>query len=517
MCSIVWILISFAHLRRICLLDQNALDLDQQEIELHLGLETPDFAAAFSVYSEGYASKSQATLTLSDLTFAIPAGASVVGTANDGTRARGTAVNAVTAGATELLVEYDVSDTQQNHVRCMVGGSTTPMLDGCYSSDGGNLTVDGQTVAYTAVSNTNARTIQGFSTGANTRMRPANPDNSASTSNPYFPDFQKFVDYYGTYDYADKWISAALLGERADLSNINVNFANLEPIARVEAAKKATAYIAVAMYAIREMEDAIDDCERGCDQTDCNLDSVHAWDEAVAFYTGSLEGTSGEGDGLFFYSLAEKRCVNYKTCGANGDATSGTSKVNIEIFKLFNQGKRLLNNKQCGAARDIKERIVRLMWVPLVQGALRYAWKMEYEGFDAKGEAEGAVFLAGVVPMIHACNADDAKTLVDQMWFGTGSNTDYSVFKSTIERNYGCLGITCADVGGLYNEATGEYEQEAGPCGGGSSSSNSDVNLGLAVGLPIGLLAGFGLVYFFLCRRRKSDVEFKSNETGSGV
>ena len=84
------------------------------------------------------------------------------------------------------------------------------------------------------------------------------------------------------------------------------------------------------MYAVREFEDAIDDCSSctsACNEFSLNGDSVHAWDEGVAFYTGSLQGTDGAGSGKMVYALADKRCKNFKTCGAAGDATSGTSKV----------------------------------------------------------------------------------------------------------------------------------------------------------------------------------------------
>ena len=79
------------------------------------------------------------------------------------------------------------------------------------------------------------------------------------------------------------------------------------------------------MYVIREMEDAITDCTSGCQF--CNNAPVHAWDEAVAFYSGSLEGTSGETAGKILYRLAEKRCKNYKTC------VGEISKVNKEILE----------------------------------------------------------------------------------------------------------------------------------------------------------------------------------------
>merc|ERR1719450_1119075 len=114
------------------------------------------------------------------------------------------------------------------------------------------------------------------------------------------------------------------------------DFSSLGNAARVEAVKKGSAYMNVWMYVIREFEDAIQDCQAGC--IDCNDDPVHAWDEGVAFYTGSLEGTDGSGDGKMIYALADKRCANFKTCGDMGDETSGTSHVNIEIFKQFSIG-----------------------------------------------------------------------------------------------------------------------------------------------------------------------------------
>merc|ERR1719422_2072016 len=103
---------------------------------------------------------------------------------------------------------------------------------------------------------------------------------------------------------------------------------------RIECIKKGTAYMNAYMYAIREFEDAIDDCNAGCSngfvdttQEDCNsltMNAVHAWDEGVAFYTGSREGVAegGSSDGVLSYRLAEKRCKNFKTCGKNHDSTS---------------------------------------------------------------------------------------------------------------------------------------------------------------------------------------------------
>ena len=118
--------------------------------------------------------------------------------------------------------------------------------------------------------------------------------------------YEQFYDYYGDFNYADKWVSAALAGTDMSFTSGKHgpnNFATLGDRARVEAVKKGSAYMNVWMYAVREFEDAIDDCN-SCDGGDCNehstnSGSVHAWDEGVAFYTGSLEGTAygGSSDG----------------------------------------------------------------------------------------------------------------------------------------------------------------------------------------------------------------------------
>ena len=229
-------------------------------------------------------------------------------------------------------------------------------------------------------SGSSKRTMRGFSTGAQTKMYDGCP------GCPY-RHYKMFYDYYGDFDYADKWVTAAL--DKADMSFSNGrhgpnNFSGMHSDARVEAVQKGTAYMNVWMYAVREFEDAIDDCTSctiNCNVHSTNYDSVHAWDEGVAFYTGSLEGTDhgGNSDGVMVYRLAEKRCKNFGTCGAAGGATSGISMVNSELFKaggLFATGRDLLQQGECAKVRPIVEQIVSLMTVPLVQGTLRYAYRV---------------------------------------------------------------------------------------------------------------------------------------------
>merc|ERR1712182_149128 len=136
---------------------------------------------------------------------------------------------------------------------------------------------------------------------------------------------QEFYDPYKAYftqgDYAHQRVMAAL--DKAGICSA------CDDIARVEIAKKTSAYMNVWMYVIREFEDAIADCQAGC--IDCNDDPVHAWDEGWAFYAGSLEGTDGKSSGKLIYALAEKRCANYGTC----TAADGGAAVNEALLSEF--------------------------------------------------------------------------------------------------------------------------------------------------------------------------------------
>jgi len=139
------------------------------------------------------------------------------------------------------------------------------------------------------------RTLQGFSTSAQAKMYEGCPGCPYTT-------YAAFYEYYGSHTYADDWVSAALDAKDHTFPSGKHGpntFSTLGDAARIEAVKKGTAYLNVWMYTVREFEDAIDDCTScatNCNEHSINSDSVHAWDEGVAFYTGSLEGPTYGGD-----------------------------------------------------------------------------------------------------------------------------------------------------------------------------------------------------------------------------
>jgi len=73
--------------------------------------------------------------------------------------------------------------------------------------------------------NRNGQTIRGPSTNES-KFR-------SFGSNAFYPDVQKFVDYYGVPNYADVWVMAALEGAKVNFSHGEIDFSRLrmDPIA----------------------------------------------------------------------------------------------------------------------------------------------------------------------------------------------------------------------------------------------------------------------------------------------
>jgi hypothetical protein len=345
--------------------------------------------------------------------------------------------------------------------------------------------------------NYNGRFLKRLSSDADAAMRPC-------PTCGYYPDFQKFFDYYGNFDYAHRWINASSYSEQTNFKNGrgNADFGMMGKGALSEAISKGSAYMSVLMFVIRGLEDATSECNAGCEIGTCGDVAVHSIDEAVAFYAGSLEGRDGSGDGVLLYHLADKRALDFRTAGENGDSLEGTSYVNIQVVREFQRAQLFLLEKDCPSAEIAKTNIVNLMKVPLIQGVLRYAYIREFqnpgtEDLSQKAEAEGATFTAAVLPWVHACKAVDADVIYDIMRVGSKPQKNgFIEVKQAFERNYKCLGISCEDIGGIWTPDG--YAPGAEPCRNGASGSDGgdDNQVGIIVGSIFGVSLGLGLLIF---------------------
>lgn len=495
--------------------DHAAIALDQKLMEE--ALDAKDFARAENIYNNGGHSKSFAVLTITgNVPQFIKKETPLSGFDDNGNAVTGTAMKDTNEASGTIQFQYDTFINQEQHVTCQVGGlsAESQTTTGCLKNGDGTITVNGGAeLSYTSLSvddNKNGRTLAGFSRQAEAKMH------DCGVNCPY-PTFKKFYEYYADFSYAHNWVSSAFSKTSTTFPGLgNQEIGAYNDDGRIQVIKKGTAYMNVWMYVIREMEDALDDCQQGC--ISCNDEPVHAWDEAVAFYAGSLEGPDGSSDGNLLYKLAEKRCGNFKTCGEDENALDGTAKMNIEIMRQFKAGQNDLLNGMCPEAKLKKEAIEKLMAVPLVQGTIRYAYIRDYQKTSSgvKEEAEGAVFAASVLPIVHACNAGDAQFIYDNMRAGFG-NPDFKGVKAAFERNYECMGITCSNVGGYYDDGNLKYFDQAEPCTSVAVESSSKTNTAAIVGGVLGGLCALliGVVLFLKWRKTGSSGKDSSFVEGS--
>jgi hypothetical protein len=256
-----------------------------------------------------------------------------------------------------------------------------------------------------------------------------------------------------------------------------------------ETAKKVAVYGNAWMYVIHEFEDAIQDC-LNADLMD-NDASVHAWDEGVAFYVGSLGADATDTSstwGKMIYELANKRCSNFDTCIKEAEpqaSGTGNSKVNAALSTQWANGQWSCKTGDCAGAVVALDKIKSIMKIPLVQGTLRYAWKMEQgtgggASGDQKESGEGYAFMLTIAGAISKCNIQDATLIYTAMdahavsaTGSLGGGYKFADVKKAFEDNYDCLGITCADVGGLLSTTSyHRYEIGTEPCSDGDAASD---------------------------------------------
>jgi len=114
------------------------------------------------------------------------------------------------------------------------------------------------------------------------------------------------------------------------------------------------------------------------------------------------------------------------------------------------------------------------MYVPLIQAALRFAYKMDINDKIEKQHAQGAAYAASVLPRVHAANVNAAVTIYTNMRVGTNS-TSFSAVKEAFESVYDDLGINCRLVGGIMSNK-GDYHKGAEICNSRTSTTTDATN-----------------------------------------
>ena len=475
--------------------DHARIDLDVQALTRALSLLRFDSAKA--VYELGGHSAPVAFLTVEPLRTMVldntmvtgtgPTGANVSGLVSVDAARENTVLkvryvgNEPTPGPTTLLDPSTSStpsaspSSDRGALPCVVGGLEVIDLSGCFTP-GETIDVSGLgSLALINITNGNDRTLRGFSENAREEMLERGEPTCSSCywqqitcrGCPY-KDYLMYYEYYQNVSYADQWVRAALDGASTGFNSGegDADFTNADDAVRVESAKTGIVAMSVWMYTIRKFEEGLDDCESRC--ISCNFNGVHAWDEGVAFYAGSLVGEVGlgvDGDGnsddsALLFNMANQQCKAFATCL---EGTDGNSRVNELLFSLFAAGQRQIHDGLCKAARRTLERIVDLMAVPLIQGTLRSAYQLSSLSSRPAERGLGATFAAAVLPRLAHCSSAAASAVYANMRVGA-TLTDFDSVRAAFEGQYACLNITCADVGGLWDEDTDAYHELFAPC-----------------------------------------------------
>jgi len=439
--------------------DYAAIDRDQKIMQNQLERESDEgFNVASAIYKEGGHSKSYAVIDLdrSPDTYVLK---NIVfeGLDSSGRPVKGRTY--LTQQRNRVQLRYEALDGLEGmYPDCNVGGLTeigAEETDRCFAETGRlTTTISGQrqTFGYSynvLTDNFNARTLQGFS-------RLVATDMINCVRCPY-PDVGYAVDYYGVPSYSNLWIEAAFDRKSTPYERGNADFSDWGHVGRAESIKIGAVTMNTFMYVLREFEDAIGDCLAG------DIEAVSNWDEGVALYTGSLEGPDGSPRGRLLHQMADDHCSVFKTCGIKGNDIEGVSKLNLDMLALFEQGQRHLLSFDCKPAEETKNKIANLMYVPLIQGVLNAAYRIEFLDGYQREQGQGAAFAAAVLPRVHFADPNAAKIIYKNMKVGAPS-TSHREVKEAFRSVYRDLNIDCLHIGGMWNKAAGTYYKGGNTC-----------------------------------------------------
>ena len=142
--------------------------------------------------------------------------------------------------------------------------------------------------------------------------------------------------------------------------------------------------------------------------------------------------------------------------------------MNRDLEDFFLDGKAKIDQGKCSEAQTFKKDIMKSMSIPLIQGTLHSAYMIAQGDTSSKAKAEGATFAGSILPQLANCSPADATIVKNHMWMDGDMATTadgFTTVKEAFERNYACMLLTCADIGGK-DDGQGGYVAGFLPCTG---------------------------------------------------
>lgn len=249
--------------------------------------------------------------------------------------------------------------------------------------------------------------------------------------------------FWGDWDYANKHLLAALGGFNSAKYGLYGSGALAKTAAaRQQIIKKVIKFSLIPQYVQRELAKTMTDYKKGLES------AAEHWDEAWAFYAGSLE--NGSGNGYSAYILAEKRSANF------GTKAGGRSRVNQRFLAAMKKGQGQVSKPgQVGALLQTVKCIRGLMVVPAIQGCLRYSYKVSDPAVSsaanlAKESAEAWAFCAAALPGLASVDRAAAGRVRFQTFLGGNKRVNWPIVRAAFgAKNLNKMGVRCSDVGAL--------------------------------------------------------------------
>lgn len=395
-----------------------------------------DFDAAFRIYNEGGHSESVAKLELrGKLKYFLDKGTIVTGESMSSKTVTGVVLNDYVIGDNMVEIMYNQDEP------CFIGGLDKPEDRGCFVAQG-EITVTGQSEPFAYFynvfsDNVNYRTIEKLSKESEKEFSV-----DGEIDKVMFPDYSKFVDYFGSTTYADDIMIAVFRGNKHKFEKHTYDFSKWSDEDRAWFIERGPDYMNIAMHIMGQFEQARIDCVDGCSGEDCNAASIKNLDTAVAFYTGSLYEDKDEGNML--YGLADQMCKLFKTCGWERDSIEGTSYVNLINFVEFKNAQEHFSNGQCSVADTSLRVVEKMLFHPLWQGLLYSAYH--------KLRKEGTVFATAVLPVLAHCSPGYVEHIFGYFLPDSKETIHFPYMKKIMEDHYHCIHLDCQTMGGLWRE-----------------------------------------------------------------
>jgi hypothetical protein len=244
--------------------------------------------------------------------------------------------------------------------------------------------------------------------------------------------FGLYSDYFGKMDnYGDIMI--------LDMLNNANQFNGANTAQTAELIKGTLTNIIMYMAVLEKAFGAVAVCRQG-DVSNNTDTAVFLFDQAVAFYVGSIEGQEkgGRDGGQLLYGLAKDQCDAFGVC------EKGNALVNVAIIQSFTNASVYLTENSCDdAEKTILEEISPALLVPLIQGTLTYAIVNDglSRGTQSGSLGAGFTFAQSILPLVNVYDIGSTHTIEENLQFDLlddpvvgGADTVFQAVKNVIPK-----------------------------------------------------------------------------------